>query len=483
MSLKICLISAEVTPFAKTGGLGDVTAALARSLDRSGLEVRLFFPFYGSIDTEKWSFTAVEFLQNINVPLGDRLFPVSVFTTELPNSRLPIYLIRSEELFGPREIYSSKGIDHLRFALLTRATLECCQRMGWAPDVFHCNDWHTALLPLYLKTIYAWDELFRESRTLLTIHNIGYQGQCSAGVVPELGLGEHRDLLHQEDLDKGVFGFLKTGILYADALSTVSPTHAAEIQTAQYGMGLEALLRSRSNRLFGIVNGIDTQEWNPAEDDLVPYPYSAQDLGGKAANKQALLEELSLDPATKAPLLGMVSRLVYQKGIDLMMGPLDAILRRYDVRVVVLGSGESRYEEFFQQLESRFGGRVCFYRGFSNKLAHRIEAASDMFLMPSLYEPCGLNQMYSQRYGTVPIVRRTGGLADTVQPFDSPHGEGSGFVFEHATPEGFYWATEQAIRIYQDRELWNRLVLNGMARDFSWTRRVHEYIALYEELV
>jgi len=482
MPLKICLTSAEVTPFAKTGGLGDVTAALARYLDRAGHEVRLFFPFYGSIDTGQWSFTAVKFLQDISVQLGTRSFSFSVFTTELPNSGLSIYLIRNAELYGSNEIYSSRGFEHLRFALLTRATLECCQRMGWGPDIFHCNDWHTALLPIYLKTIYAWDELFKQSRTLLTIHNIGYQGMCSSEVVKDLGLEEHKGLLHQEDLTSGVMNFLRTGILYADAVSTVSPTHASEIQTAQYGMGLDSLLRARSNRLFGIVNGIDDQDWNPGVDELIPHSYSINDLRGKTANKVALMQELSLDYEERVPLLGMVSRLVGQKGIDLMMGPLVAMLQRYDVRLVVLGSGESKYEEFFQQLQAEFNGRVCFYQGFNNQLAHFIEAASDIFLMPSLYEPCGLNQMYSQRYGTVPVVRRTGGLADTVRPFDDPNSGGTGFVFEHPTPEGFYWAVEQALRIYQDRELWNRLVKNGMKQDFSWDSKIQNYIKLYSGL-
>ena len=404
-------------------------------------------------------------------------------TAKLPKSKLDVYFVRCPDLYDREGIYTQDEDEHLRFALLSRAALDMCQWTQWAPDIVHCNDWHTALMPLYLKTLYAWDKLFARTRTVLTIHNIGYQGVVGSDKLGELGLESEKRFLYQEDLDEGRVNFLKTGILYAHALTTVSVTYAREIQGDELGMGLDALLRKRSDSLFGIVNGVDYDEWNPKSDKLIPHRFNERDLRGKEANKQALCEKFGLEFDARAPLIGVVSRLTAQKGFELLPDILPVLLHRDDVRLVVLGNGEERYENYFNWLAGAFPKKVAFQAGFDNPLAHWIEAASDMFLMPSRYEPCGLNQMYSLRYGTVPIVRRTGGLADTVAPWNAQTREGTGFLFDEFTPEALLEAVRRALAAWRDDGAWSQLMQNGMARDFSWEHQVDEYIALYRKLV
>ena len=434
--LRIAFVASEVVPFAKTGGLADVAAALPRYLDRAGHDVRVFLPRYATIDLEGREVHAVEFARDVAVQMGDREFRFSLLTTRLPDSGAWVYLIDCPELYARDDVYCKDGDEHDRFLLLSRAAIESCQRMGWRPDLFHCNDWHTALVPLLLRTVYGWDRLFDGVRTLLTIHNIAYQGTFPEAVLDALGLRPYAGMFHQEDLAAGVVNFLKTGLLYADAIGTVSETYAREIQTTTFGEGLDGILRRRSSSVVGIVNGVDYAEWNPETDSRIPYPYSADDLPQKERNKVALMEALGLDYGRGLPLLGMVSRLTPQKGLDLFPSVLPDLLMHLPVRLAVLGSGEQRYEKFFEKLQTRFPDRVCFYRGFHETLAHRIEAGADLFLMPSRFEPCGLNQMYSLRYGTPPIVRRTGGLADTVTQFDPDTGAGDGFVFDHFGADG-----------------------------------------------
>ncbi len=480
--LKICLVSSEVAPFAKTGGLADVTAALARHLHKKKHDVRLVMPFYRRLRGQ-YDFTPLAQLQDIPVRLGARTYHFSVSTAKLPKSKLDVYFVRCPDLYDREGIYTQDEDEHLRFALLSRAALDMCQWTQWAPDIVHCNDWHTALMPLYLKTLYAWDKLFARTRTVLTIHNIGYQGVVGSDKLGELGLESEKRFLYQEDLDEGRVNFLKTGILYAHALTTVSVTYAREIQGDELGMGLDALLRKRSDSLFGIVNGVDYDEWNPKSDKLIPHRFNERDLRGKEANKQALCEKFGLEFDARAPLIGVVSRLTAQKGFELLPDILPVLLHRDDVRLVVLGNGEERYENYFNWLAGAFPKKVAFQAGFDNPLAHWIEAASDMFLMPSRYEPCGLNQMYSLRYGTVPIVRRTGGLADTVAPWNAQTREGTGFLFDEFTPEALLEAVRRALAAWRDDGAWSQLMQNGMARDFSWEHQVDEYIALYRKLV
>ncbi len=482
-SRKICFLSSEVAPYAKTGGLADVAGALPVYLGSQGHDVRVFMPLYSSLDTSKFDFTPVEFLRDLSLQLGPHRFDFSVFVTKMPNSEVDLYCINCPALYHRPGVYTGEWDEHLRYGMLTMATLECCQRMGWGPDVFHCNDWHTALLPLYLKSLYNWDQLFHHSRTVLTIHNIAYQGIFPADVIGNLELAPFRHLFFQEDLEAGAVSFLKTGLLYADVITTVSRTYAREIQTDAFGMGLQNILRQRSASVLGIVNGVDYSLWNPETDPLIYRNYTVDDVEeGKAENQQQLLRDLGLTYHPRIPVLGIVSRLTAQKGFDLLSEPLPEALRYLDLRVVVLGTGEERYQEHFHWLQSAFPQKVCYYKGYSEELAHRIEAGSDIFLMPSKFEPCGLNQMYSLKYGTVPIVRKTGGLADTVQLFDPARGEGTGFVFEHYDSTGFAWALKTALKTYRSPELWATVRRNGMLQDYSWQKQGAVYEQLYEQL-
>jgi starch synthase len=479
--LRILFVTAEMAPLAKTGGLADVSASLPRELASRGHDVRVILPHYGRIRVRHPGLVVepVPGLINLSFAHGPHRVVFSVGTTRLPGQGASIFLVDCPSLFARDAIYTQDGDEHLRFAVFTRAALEICQRWGWAPDVFHVHDWHAALLPLYLRTIYAWDRLFEGARTLLTIHNLGHQGVFGSGVLPDLGLGGETALLPQDDLGAGRVSFLKTGLLHAHALSTVSPTYAREIQTPEYGFGLDGVLRARSRDLVGILNGIDVETWNPRTDPHLVARYSEKSLHRKELDKQALLEALGLPYSKGVPVVGIVTRLSPQKGIELLYEPIPELLAARDVRFVALGSGGGEYEAFLRSLAERFPGKACFYAGFSEKLAHLIEAGSDFFLMPSRYEPCGLNQMYSLRYGTAPVVRRTGGLADTVTPFDPRTGQGNGFVFEHFTAQGLRWALDQGLATYADARAWRTLQRNAMAGDFSWAHQVPRYEALY----
>jgi len=482
-ALNVCLIASEAAPLSKTGGLADVSGALTKYLHGAGHDVRLFTPLYASIDRAALTLRPVEFLQDATLELGPHRYRYSVLAAPLPGSAATVYFIDCPVLYSRRTLYTNDVDEHLRFLVLTRAAFECCQRMSWSPGIVHCNDWHTAFGPLYLKHIYDWDRLFARARSVLTIHNIGYQGIFSAQAAPDVGLGGKTNLLHQDDLRAGRVNALRHGILYADAITTVSPTHAREICTDEYGMGLQQDLRARSASLVGILNGVDYTEWDPRRDRFLTRHFDARHLSEKAALKRELLGRLGLTVPPETPVLGLVSRLAVQKGIDLMFTSLPEVLAWRDLTCVVLGNGEEKYERFFEQLQADFPGRVHFTNGFSDELSHWIEAASDLFVMPSLYEPCGLNQMYSLRYGTVPIVRKTGGLADSVVPYDPATGEGTGIVFDSFDAESLEWALNTALDLYGQPEHWSRLVKNGMAQDFSWERAGAQYVELYERLL
>ena len=479
--LKICYASAELAPFAQTGGLADVSTALCRYLHGAGHDVRPFLPLYSGSGHASRGLEPVDNVRDVEVVLGDS-YRFSLLRARPEPAGPEIFFVHCPALYDRDGLYTQGGDEHRRFLMLTRAVIESCQRMGWAPDVFHCNDWHTALVPIYLRTLYAWDRLFAGSRTLLGLHNVGYQGIFPAAVLADTGLADSAHLFHQDDLSAGRINFLKTGLLYADGLSTVSPTHAQEIQTDTHGMGLQDILRARRTRLVGILNGVDYAEWDPRTDRHLRHHYSAQNLAGKERNKQALLAGMALPYDRTTPVIGVVSRLMVQKGIDLMLEVLPGLLVQADIALVVLGSGDGRYEHAFAALQRRFPRKLCFYRGFHTPLSHLIEAGSDFFLMPSLYEPCGLNQMYSLRYGTVPIVRRTGGLADSVVPFDPRTGNGTGIVFNDYDASALRWALRTALALFSDRRRWRRLQRNGMARDFSWERQGAQYVELYRRL-
>jgi starch synthase len=481
--VRICFLSAEYSPFAKTGGLGDVSAALTRHLARRGHELRVFMPLHGQMDLRGVDRHPVDFLQDLTLRVGPHVFHYGIQTARVPDSELWVYLVDCPSLFDRPRIYSDAPDEHVRYLMLTRAAFEGCQRMGFAPQVLHANDWHTAFAPLLLRSAYAWDRgLFGATKSVFTIHNIGYQGVFGAGHSGDLGPGVDRALLHQPDLSNGRINPMRHAVLHADAVTTVSPTYAEEICTPEGGHGLDVDLRARGAALHGILNGVDYEEWNPATDRHLPHHYDATDLAGKARNKQALMELLHMTGPSTAPLIGMVTRLTRQKGIDLLYDVLPEALAAGRVRLVALGSGEHHYERFLHGLQESFPGLAAFYSGYSEELAHRIEASADIFLMPSMYEPCGLNQMYSLKYGTVPIVRRTGGLADSVRHFNPATGEGTGIVFNDFDPGGVRWAIAQALEWYESPALWQRLVSNGMRADFSWERQVVEYEQLYDSL-
>jgi starch synthase len=482
--MRVCFVSAEFSPLAKRGGLGDVSSALTRYLAQRGHDVRVFVPLHGQMDLRGVGREPVPELQGMRVQVGAHEYQFDIHSAGVPGSSLRIHLVDCPPLFDRPLIYSDSHDEHLRYLMLTRAAFESCQRLGFAPDIMHSNDWHTAFAPLLLRTAYAWDRrVFGGTRSVFTIHNIGYQGVFGAGQWADVGPGVELSALHQADLAAGRINSMRHGILYADAVTTVSPTYAREICTPAGGHGLDGDLRSRGAALSGILNGVDYEEWNPATDPLLPHHFDRDDLGGKALNKEALLDLLRMPAPPGTPLIGMVTRLTEQKGIDLLSDVLPELLGSREARLVVLGSGEARYERFMQSLQERFPGRAVYHAGYSEELAHLIEAAADMFLMPSLYEPCGLNQMYSMRYGTVPIVRRTGGLADSVRHFDPSTGEGTGVVFNDFDANAVRWALDTAFQWFSWPSVWGRLVQNGMQENFSWDHQGAEYERLYSALV
>ncbi len=482
MPLRICFVASEIAPLAKTGGLADVTGALIRYLQGAGHDVRPFLPLYSSIDLTSVSAAPVDLLRDVPLEVGSHRFRYSVVAARLPGSQASVYLIDCPALYARGRIYTTDPDEHLRFLALTRAAFECCQRMGWSPHILHCHDWHTAFAPLFLKALYGWDRLFHPTRSVLTLHNVGYQGVFSAAAVDDLQLGASRYLLHQDDLRGGVINSLKHGILYADAVTTVSPTYAKEIRTPEYGMGLEQVLRARGDSVLGILNGVDYGEWDPRNDRYLPRHYDSAQLGVKAELKATLAARAGLELGPQTVLAGVVTRLVAQKGVDLLVEALPRLLASRDLACTVLGEGEEPYERALLELQQAFPRRLTFHRGYSEELAHWIEAASDLFIMPSRYEPCGLNQMYSLRYGTVPVVRATGGLADSVQPYDPASGTGTGVLFKEYAPEALERGLGAALDLHASPAHWTRMMRNGMAQDFSWTRQGARYVELYERL-
>ncbi len=480
--MNVLFVSSEVAPFAKTGGLGDVASALPRALSKKGHDVRVVMPMYSRVEVPGRVFEPV--LRDVSLSLGGARIVFSVFTAKLPGTDVPVYFVRCPGLYGRAGVYTSDHDEHLRFAVLSWAALVLCQRIGFRPDVAHANDWQTSLLPLLLKTMFAWDGLFSRTASLLTIHNIGHQGGFDARVLGDTGLGGAAHHFHQDQLREGRLNYLLTGILYANAVTTVSPTYAREIMTPEHGVGLDGFLRERRDIVFGVLNGIDEDEWSPETDAHIAFRYSADDLDGKEKNKKALLDAAGLPYVARAPVFGIVSRLAWQKGFDLCFGVLPALLSHHAAQLVVVGTGEEKYERLFLDLARRYPKQVAYKRGFSEPLAHQVEAGADMFLMPSRYEPCGLNQMYSLRYGTPPVVHKTGGLADTVTPFHAGRGSGNGFVFEHFDEGGLTYAIRRALTVWgsgagADRERWRVLQHNGMRARFGWDERVTAYEQLY----
>lgn len=479
MSLKVLFASSEVTPFRKTGGLGDVAGALPKALKSRGLDVRLVMPLYRGIHWDEF-----ERLDGVlDVPMYYGTARAAVRMGNLPGSEVPIYFLEHHGYFDRPDVYGPADgsyPDNLeRFTFFSRACLELATALGFEPDVVHANDWQTALIPVYLNTLYRAAPLHRAA-TLFTIHNLAFQGVFNGGGFFMTGLGrEHyspRELEHY-----GAMNLMKGALHHATLLSTVSPTYGREIQRPDAGAGLDGVITSRSDDLHGILNGIDTEEWDPARDRHLPAGYSAKDLAGKAVCKRELQREMGLPVRAATPLFGAVSRLTPQKGFDLLAQAMERLLG-WELQMVLLGSGDSNAEAFFSSLSSARGEKFRARIGFDNGLAHRIEAGCDFFLMPSRFEPCGLNQMYSLCYGTPPIVHATGGLADTVSNYDESTGEGTGFVIHQLDARSLGDAVGWAISTYFDRprdlEAMRR---RGMNLDFSWTRAAERYEELYRE--
>jgi starch synthase len=465
---RILMVSSEAAPFAKTGGLSDVLGALPGALRQVGHEVRVLLPRFA----QTMLFPMRRIWSGLNVNLGPRTYSCSVFQSEQD----PAFLFLDyPDFYHRRGLYNDAGGDywdnHLRFGLLARASLEVVRHI-FPARILHCHDWQAGLTPLYLRML-AGDPTFAGMKSLQTIHNLGYQGVFGKETMYDLGLPP--EVFHPAGVEfYGQVGFLKAGLQYADALSTVSVKYAEEIKTPEYGFGLDGLLRARAGDLYGILNGVDYERWNPETDPAIPAHYSASDLSGKYVCKQELLREFGL-PETDQPLIGIVSRFTGQKGSDLIAAVGERLFEQ-DVCMVALGSGEREYEEMFTSLAARFPDRVAVRIGFEEALAHRIEAGSDMFLMPSRYEPCGLNQIYSLRYGTVPVVRATGGLDDTVDAE-------TGFKFTDYDAEALLTCIDNALGAYSDSSTWRTMAQAGMARDFSWDAAARQYGALYNKLL
>jgi starch synthase len=479
--IKLCVLSSEIMPYAKTGGLADVVGALIPELHRLGHQVRAFMPLYAPVRGTHPEIQPVDGLQHMSVTLGAESYAFSMSSATFPGTDATVYFVDCPRMFDRPTFYTFDADEHRRFLLLTRAAIETCRRVGFLPDIFHCNDWHTAFLPLYLKTVYASVGALARARSVLTIHNIGYQGLMPWTALDDLGLGAFKDRLDMGDSAVNLINPLKTGIKFADVVTTVSPTYAREICDTALGMGMQETLRARRNGVVGILNGVDYADWDPRHDRHLTTHFDAADLQGKAYNKQRLLAAMGLGFEPHRPLISMVTRLAEQKGIDLLFDALPALLRERDFGFVILGSGDERYAAFFADMARRHPGRVAFRGGYDEALAHLIEAGGDMFLMPSRYEPCGLNQMYSLRYGTIPIVRKTGGLADSVQHFDPAAGTGTGCVFNDYDAPAVRWAVGAALDWYADQSKWRLLMQNAMAQDFSWSRQTGLYEQVYRD--
>ena len=473
--MEILFVASEVAPFSKTGGLGDVAGALPRALAARGLAVSIVTPRYGSVDPVRHGL--VRSVLSLSVR-GER---AEVWVKE---GAPPVYLLEHERFFASRRgLYDEGGREYAdnaeRFAFLARVALALPGALGLHPRILHLNDWQTGLCPFLLRNEHARDPALAGARTVFTIHNLAYQGIFPKQVVPVLGLPW--DVFRYEAMEfHDQLNFLKAGLVFADGLTTVSPTYAREITTHEGGAGLDALLRHRARDLHGILNGIDVEAWDPARDVHLPAHYSAADLRGKAACKAALQRELGLPVRPDVPIVGMVGRLAEQKGFDLVVAALDELLA-WDVQLVLLGSGRRDWEVTFSRAAAARRDRLAVRIGFDEALAHRIEAGADVFLMPSRYEPCGLNQMYSLRYGTVPVVRAVGGLEDTVEDYDGWN-RGTGFKFGDYHPHAMIVAVRRAVEAFRDRRAWRGIMLRGMAQDFSWDRSARSYEALYSAL-
>jgi starch synthase len=473
--MRVALLSSEVVPFAKTGGLADVAGALPKALSEHGTDAIVILPHYDQIDREFLTDKAIE---NLPVEWRGGIRPTRVWTSAAAGA--PAYLIEAPEYFSRPAIYGY-GDDHERFAFFSRAALALCKHLKWQPDIIHGNDWPCGFAITELRARRRYDAFYKSTRTLFSIHNMAYQGAFDPKDLWWLGFGDQPD--RDDFMFKGAASALKAGLIAADALSTVSRRYAEEVQTPDQGYGLDWLLRARRDRFAGVTNGVDYEIWNPGTDRHIAANFSAEDLSGKRDCKLDLLRRFGLPLEPQRPIIAIISRLVAQKGYDLIQQSAGAILET-GAFFIALGAGAREYEDFLQSWHNTAPHRVGIYKGYAGEpLAHQIEAGADMFLMPSLYEPCGLNQMYSMRYGTVPIVRATGGLDDTVENFDPRLGTGNGFKFYPYSAPALLEKIREALYFYGKPAAWNQIQRNGMTRDNSWSAAAKRYLEIYEEIL
>lgn len=468
--MRVFFVASEALPYVKTGGLGDVTGSLPSALHILGADTFLILPFYRTIMAKN---LPLEKVMTGTLTMGGRTMPYSVFRHQ------QTYFIAQDEFFERDGLYNTREGDYpdnwLRFAFFARAALETIIALGGS-DVIHVHDWQAALLPVYLHVLYPE----RREKTLLTIHNIAYQGIFSPEILPDIGLPSSVFTMHGLEF-YGKVNYLKGGIVWADEVNTVSPTYAREIQTDDYSFGLHGILATRREHLSGILNGIDSSYWDPSADGALPQMYSSSSLAGKLQDKESLLQEAGLGDEPNRPLFVMVSRLVAQKGVDLMLGTFDRMMS-LPVNLMILGTGDTEIETGLAAKAAAYPGRFVLNQKFDEGLAHRMYAGSDFFLMPSRFEPCGLSQMIALRYGSVPVVRRTGGLKDTVQDVHPKTGTGNGISFDDATPSAFLDAVKRAVQLYADPKAFQRIQAIGMACDFSWQASAREYLTLYDSM-
>ncbi len=489
--LKILFVTSEVVPFVKTGGLADVSSALPQRLSEMGHEVRIVVPKYGAVDDRKFKIHEVVRLKDLKIQIGDKEVTFSLKSCFLPGQkvRVQIYFLDNQEYFGSRNSLYTDPLtgenfsdNDERFILLSRSVFELISKLGWIPDIIHCNDWQCGLIPAYLKTIYKDEEQFSQFKTLFTIHNLAYQGQFPKSSFYKTGLPE--ELNSEKGLEiYGKINFMKSGLIFADVINTVSETYAEEIRKDdELGAGLKNELAKRKNDLYGIVNGIDMRVWNPEKDKLLPKKYSLKNLDNKIENKKELTQKFGFKFDESVPVVGVITRLFDAKGVDLISESFKDLMS-LDIQLILLGTGDKKYHTLFDKMAEKYRGKFACYLGFNDELAHLIEGGADIFMMPSRYEPCGLNQMYSLIYGTVPVVRETGGLADTVINYDEKTGAGNGFVFKKYTSSAFIKELRRAVNIFQDKKTWNKIMKNGMKSDFSWTSSAKKYVELYKTVL
>ena len=475
--MNILFVASEAHPFIKTGGLGDVMGALPISLNALGADVRVVIPNYRDINKDIKS--KLKFIDSFNVKVGWRTQYCGILEYEYQG--IKYYLLDNEYYFKRGGLYGYYD-DGEKFAFFSRATLEFIKHIDWTPDIVHCNDWQTAMVPVLHKLEYIKEKRLKKIKTILSIHNLFFKGIFSPDVLPELFGYDYEPFLNGSIEHNGAVSFLKGGINYSDKIITVSKTYAKEIKTSEYGEGLDGLLKYRESFLEGIVNGIDYKEYNPEKDKYIYKNYDIKNIENKKFNKKKLQKELNLPIDSEIPMIGLVSRLTHQKGCDLIIKILDDLLKD-NVQVVVLGTGDYIYEESFKRFSNKYPEKLSSNIKFSNELAHKIYASSDMFLMPSLFEPCGLGQLIALRYGSIPIVRETGGLKDTVIPYNEYTEDGNGFGFINYSQDELIKIIRYALSIFKDNNRWNLIIKNAMESDNSWEKSAKEYVRIYEEMV